>query len=253
MEENSRLTDLTRMLLSNPQFSDVLNELSASGLPQSQVQASTSTSQSQPQPQPQPQHQFQHQPTTSQTPLPMSVTTSNSSSNIAMVQDSGMDFYGAGWNSGIDMNYNPSIFAVLQVPDVPAVDLEMISGKTSPFSVSGFTASSSSSKLVIPQLERPAVPKASPISKSHESETSSTEPLDETDPCFALFVDAIPLSSNNPSSGPLNFQPEKPSQYKTIVDHGSESPSDSLQCLKQICSSMDAAYERVCQLTDYLL
>lgn len=168
-----------------------------------------------------------------------------------MVQDSGVDFYGAGWNSGIDMNYNPSIFAVVQVPDAPAVDFEMISGKTCPFSLPGFTEPSS--KLEIPQLERPAVPKASPISKSDESETSSTEPLDETDPCFTLFVDSIPLSSNNPSTAPLNFQAEKPSQYKTVVDHGSENPSDSLQRLKQICSSMDAAYERVCQLTDYLL
>lgn len=231
-EENSRLTDLTRMLLSSPHFSDVLNDLSSNGLP-TQLQAAAQI--------PQP----QHQPMVSQAPIPTSV--SGPQVNMTMVPDNRMDVYGAGWNSGIDMNYNPSVFAVFEVPE-PAIEVEALSGKSSSFETP--LESSESSKVEVPQLERPVT--ASTVVDT--SETQATEALDETDPCFALFRDDIPVSSAFPATLFERLESEKSSQYTLVVDQESEDVSESsMRDFKRLCSSMDAAFERVCRVTDHLL
>src|SRR5256885_6591869 len=58
MEENTRLSDLTRMLLSSQAFSGFLNELSQNGMPAPSTTAATAS-----QPQSQTQSQAQPQPT----------------------------------------------------------------------------------------------------------------------------------------------------------------------------------------------
>lgn len=252
-EENSRLTELTRMLLSSPHFSDVLNDLSTNGLPphfQTALQAS------QPQAQPQP------QPAVSQTSIPSNVATDapqragqefsahqqqNYQVNMVMVPDNRMDTYAAGWNSGIDMNYTHApVFAVLEVPEGPAVDLELLSGKSSNF----VEPSSESSKLEVPQIERP------PLAVSNSTDNikgiaDSTYELDESDPSFALFLDEVP-SKSVPSF--VSIQSEKPSQYQLAVEPTSgDFAAASVRNFERLCSSMDAAFERVCRITDHLL
>ncbi|KAI7973698.1 hypothetical protein EIK77_004304 [Talaromyces pinophilus] len=232
-EENSRLTDLTRMLLSSPHFSDVLNDLSSNGLP-TQLQAAAQI--------PQP----QHQPMVSQAPIPTSVA--GPQVNMTMVPDNRMDVYGAGWNSGIDMNYNPSVFAVFEVPE-PAIEVEALSGKTSSFETP--LESSESSKVEVPQLER-LVPASTVVDTCKVAE--ATEELDETDPCFALFRENVPVSSAPLAALFERLELEKPSQYTLVVDRDSEDVSESsMRDFKRLCSSMDAAFERVCRVTDHLL
>lgn len=231
-EENSRLTDLTRMLLSSPHFSDVLNDLSSNGLP-AQLQAAAQIPQA------------QHQPMVSQAPIPASVA--GPQVNMAMVPDNRMDVYGAGWNSGIDMNYNPSVLAVFEVPE-PVIEVEALSGKSTsletPLEFSG------SSKVEVPQLERPVV--TSTILDASE-DIQATEELDETDPCFALFRNEAPTSIDRPHVLFERIELGKHAQYTLVVDQASENMSESnLRDFKRLCSGMDAAYDRICRVTDYL-
>lgn len=220
------------MLLSSPHFSDVLNDLSANGLP-AQLQAAAQI--------PQP----QHQPMVSQAPIPTSVA--GPQVNMTMVADNRMDVYGAGWNSGIDMNYNPSVFAVLEVPE-PIIEVEALSGKSINFETP--LESSGLSKVEVPQLERP-VPTSTVVDTC---EAAATEELDETDPCFALFRDDVPVSSAPSAALFEKLESEKPSQYTLVVDQGSKDVSESsMRDFKRLCSSMDAAFDRVCRVTDYLL
>ncbi|EED21430.1 bZIP transcription factor (LziP), putative [Talaromyces stipitatus ATCC 10500] len=234
-EENNRLTDLTRILLSSPHFSDVLNDLTANGLPAS---AQPPVQVAQP----------QHQPMVSQAPVPTSVA--GPQVNMVIVPDNHMDLYAAGWNSGIDMNYNPSVFAVLEVPEGP-VDLEALSGKSSSFETPA--SSCESSKVEVPQLEQPPI--APPTTVSTCEPTRAIEALDETDPCFALFLDNVPAVLSGQSSILFNeVDSGKPSQYKLVVDQESEDISElSVRDFKRLCYSMDAAFERVCRVTDHLL
>ncbi|KAF5016150.1 hypothetical protein F66182_12263, partial [Fusarium sp. NRRL 66182] len=221
-EENSRLTDLTRVLLSSPHFSDVLNDLSANGLP-AQLQAVAQI--------PQP----QHQPMVSQAPIPTSIA---GQVNMNMVPDNRMDVYGSGWNSGIDMNYNPSIFAVFEIPE-PLIEVEALSGKSTTFEQS--LESSGSSKVEVPQLGRPVTPPT----VVGTCGVAATEELDDTDPCFALFRDDIPVSCAPPAALFERLGSEKPCQYILVVDQESQDISESsMRDFKRLCSSMDAAYER---------
>jgi bZIP-type transcription factor MBZ1 len=250
IEENGRLTDLTRMLLSSPQFSDVLNELSANGLPH-QFQTAP------------PQVQSQPQPAVSQAPIPSTDVTQrpgqefpghqqNFQVNMVMVPDNRMDVYASGWNSGIDMNYtNASVFAVLEVPEGPAVDSEVLSGKSSTFVGPYFE----SSKLEVPQLERPPVTVSSPA-ETIKAVAEPTSESDESDPSFALFLEDVPSASTTRSDVSfVTIQSEKPSShYKLAVEPTSgEVAEASVRSFERLCSSMDAAFERVCRVTDHLL
>lgn len=240
-EENLRLTDLTRMLLSSPHFSDVLNDLSVNGVPAQLQGHQTTPSQSHP------------QSVVSQTPIPSSAAgpQQNMQGNMVMVQDNRMDIYSTGWNSGIDMNYtNANVFAVLEVPEGPAIDSEILSGKSSNF----VETSSDSSKIEVPQLERPPVITSSAIESTKKVADSSYE-LDETDPSFALFLDDVSPSSATMSR--ISFdgvQTEKACVYQLVVEQDSEDISvASVRRFERLCSSMDAAFERVCRATDYLM
>lgn len=249
-EENSRLTDLTRMLLSSPHFSDVLNELSANGLPQQFQTSQTSQPQSQP------------LPAVSQPPMPSNMATDvqragqefppqqrNYQVNMVMVPDNRMDVYASGWNSGIDMNYNnASVFAVLDVPEGPAIDSEILSGKSSNFVEPSFE----SSKLELPQLDRSPVA-ISPVETTKEV-ANPTHDLDESDPCFDLFRDEVPVKSTGLDLSLTPIQSEKTSLYKLAVEPAtSEISAASERRFERLCASMDAAFERVCRVTDHLL
>lgn len=265
LEENTRLTDLTRLLLSSPHFSDFLNDLSANGLP-AQLQSSQQTPRQQQQPQ-QPQ-QVPHIPV-SQAAVPSNIHNEtnprmggqefpaqqqqNFQVGMVMVPDQRMDMYASGWNSGIDMNYNPSVFAVLEVPEGPALDAEMLSGKSS-ISVEA-PSDLSSSKTEVPQLDRPPVVEETVSEVSTEPTSDSTIDIDESDPSLALFLDDALVSSTTPSE--IRFGGivlEKPSRYLIVVegDESTDATAASVRTFERLCTSMDAAFERVSLLTEHL-
>ncbi|GAB1199227.1 hypothetical protein APSETT444_008573 [Aspergillus pseudonomiae] len=204
-EENARLTDLARMLLSSPNFSQFLDEMSINGVtssaqPQPPQQQQPQQLQSQPQPQ-----QQQQQPTM-QPSMPKDTNHGHGAQEFAMQQNpqvgmvvvpnqgldvAAMGMNNAGWNSGIDMNYNPSVFAVLEVPEPSIIDTEILSGKSS--SVGSYLPEITDSKNELPVFDR--------MPMSEEASVGVENPdveFDESDPAFALFADS-PATSQQES------------------------------------------------------
>ena len=253
-EENARLNDLARMLLGSPHFANFLNEMPDS-VP-AQIQAPQQP-QSQPQPQPQPQQQQQQQQPQSQ-PQQVSVPKEsaaprapeyqmqqNPQVSMVMVPTQGMDasMMNAGWNSGIDMNFgNPSVFAVLDVPEGPAFDIETLSGKNS-----SPLGTSESSKDVAPVIE---CPENEDLTQKCDIGTLNPDiDIDESDPAFALFIDTP--ATPEISGDELVFdgvQSQKPdTHYELVVDL-----TNAQSRLNMLCSSMEAAFERVSSVTSHL-
>ncbi|KAH0602064.1 hypothetical protein MHUMG1_00943 [Metarhizium humberi] len=167
MDENKRLSDLTRMLLSSPSFSTFLDNLSANptGLPQgSPVKIE--------------QNQQQEQ---NQAPKDVNAYNSQFSSQqqigMAMIPEQTMDF--SLLSLGNTYNFQPQVF-VVDTPEVPnAIDASVLSGKTSNFVEESF--SSDDEKVEVPVIERPLKTKAV------ETPEAPVDEEFESDPEFALF------------------------------------------------------------------
>jgi hypothetical protein len=274
LEENARLTDLTRMLLSSPHFSSFLNDLAVNGLPP-QLQAPLQQHQQQhqqPQQQQQQQQQPPHpqpQPIVSQTPVPTNVHTDVNSHRAAtqdfhvhqnfqvgmvMVPDHGMNIHGPGWNSGIDMDFNPSVFAVLEVPEGPAIDTSLLSGKSS----KSVDFASDSAKDDVPSLELPPVVETMAAESKSTSVADPNVEIDESDPCIALFLDEPPAVSR-PSPDILDdlfggIDAEKVfAHYELVVeDESADISATTMHRFERLCASMEAAYQRVSRVTSHL-
>lgn len=236
------MNDLARMLLGSPHFANFVNEMPESTVPP-QVQ-----SHQQPQQQAQPQ-QAAPQPNM-QASVPKDANASrgqeysmqqNAQPSMVMVPNQGMDtsmLNSGGWNSGIDMNYgNTPVFAVLDVPEGPALDFEALSGKSS-----AQMSVSDDSKDEAPVVNHPQA-------ETRASDVGVVNPdveIDESDPAFALFVD-----SPAPSSGVASFDGvdnEKSSHFELVVDSNNAAKNR----LAHLCASMEAAFGRVSLATSHL-
>lgn len=167
MDENKRLSDLTRMLLSSPSFSNFLDHLSSN--PQAPVKT-------------EPQQQVQQQ----QQEQPKDVNPYNSQPShqqqigMAMIPEQTMDFSMLNLN-GNSYNFQPQVFVVdsLELPN--AIDASVLSGKESNFAEP--LLESDDEKIEVPAIERP-------IEHAEPSETVKSAPVDEdfeSDPEFALY------------------------------------------------------------------
>src|SRR5947207_1123231 len=132
MEENTRLSDLTRMLLSSQAFSGFLNELSQNGMPAPSTTAATAS-----QPQSQTQSQAQPQPTKKDVnPHQATRQAQNQQTQVGMtiIPESTIDFSildttpTNNWNTGFGMN-SYQVCAVTHLPEGPAIDTDSLSGK----------------------------------------------------------------------------------------------------------------------------
>jgi hypothetical protein len=247
LEENARLTDLTRMLLASPHFASFLNDISVNGL-HAPVQNQAAAVQS----------HTQIQPTTESPDVPMP-STSNANSMPTISEQPSFDFAaplevnGPGWNSGIDMNFNnASVFAVLDVPEGPAIqaiDTSALSGKDSHYA----GPLPLDDVKDIPTIEMP------PVERETESTTMLVEvDIDESDPSFALFLDQPPTQKSTSSSRPpvdtaiRDPRPEKAHAIDMrVVDHTDPTRSN-LARFELFCARIEGAYQRVCQSTSHL-
>lgn len=258
-EENARLTDLARTLLSSPNFSQFLDEMNVSGLPSGQAQLSQQPQQSQPQ------VQQQQPPAMSQAPMQQAnipkepaanhgqqefqMQQQNSQMGMMMVPSQGIDvstmnMNNGGWNTGIDVNFsNAPVFAVLEVPE-PPVDTEILSGKST--SINGLN-----------YPEAPSTTKDAPLADRFPEEQPTADAgnlnveVDESDPVLALFADQ-PKQSVSQLSEDSSFdgiEPSKPSAYEIVVESDSKADANRLASL---CSSMEDAFQRVSMLTAHL-
>ncbi|CEN62555.1 hypothetical protein ASPCAL09188 [Aspergillus calidoustus] len=252
-EENARLTDLARTLLSSPHFSQVLDEMNISGLPAVPPQQPHQQPQPQPQPSaiPQPQMQPQNIPKepTPNHPQQEFALQQSSQMGMMMVPSQGIDvaamnMNNGGWNTGIDLSFgNPSVFAVFEVPEPPVLDTEALTGKSSTFSEVNLPEVSIKERSQLESL--PSVDGQTPA----DAGDLNVE-IDESDPVLALFADqpkqsvtAVPCESS-----PTDIEMGKPT-LELIVDGASSSAASRLDYL---CHSMEAAFQRVTMMTAHL-
>ncbi|OTA65393.1 hypothetical protein K449DRAFT_267443 [Hypoxylon sp. EC38] len=193
MEENRRLSDLTRMLLSSPSFSNFLDHLSSnpSALPQQQQQ------QQQPE---------QRQPEPRQVPKDINPYTAGQQNHqqqqigMVMIPEHTMDFSMLNINSDA-FNYQPQVFAVLETPDMPVIDTEALAGKSSNFVGESFE--SDSEKTDAPILEAPVLPS-----------TKAPEPLESPEPAACETTIAADLDGDIYDDETI-VVPSKPAELDT--------------------------------------
>ncbi|KAI0161229.1 hypothetical protein GGR57DRAFT_351381 [Xylariaceae sp. FL1272] len=182
MEENRRLTDLTRMLLSSSSFSDFLDHLSRNPtVPAAQPQIE----QRQPEPQRAPKDVN-----------PYNGASQNQHQQIGMVMipEQTMDFSMLNLNNDA-FNYQPQVFAVLETPEPPVIDTDILRGKSSNFVGESFEESD---KTDVPILEAPIAPV---VEKSQLAEAPvASETVVEKKPAN---LDADIFDDNEEVSAPL--------------------------------------------------
>lgn len=232
-EENTRLTDLTRMLLSSQAFSGFLQELSQSGLPAPNTQLDA-------QKQKAGQNQSQSQPQSAQ----KDVASHNSAQQMhvqqpqigmALIPETPMDFAAFqpsnAWMTALPTN-DFQVFAVTELPQAPVLDVEALSPKSSSFSSVLKSAKST-----------PAIPET-PRTFEHEAEQSKPTQVDDSvvldREAFALYFDSsVPACCE--SSADVDLTP-----VPTDEDITEEEKLDSL---KRMCSILDAACSRLADFT----
>ncbi|KAI1422125.1 hypothetical protein F5Y12DRAFT_655681 [Xylaria sp. FL1777] len=140
MEENKRLTDLTRMLLSSPSFSSFLNDMSSNP---AALQAQPQIEQRQPEPTNVPKD-----------PNPFNSMNMGQQQQIGMVMipEQNMDLSMLNLHTEAFI-YQPRVFAVLETPELPEINTDTLMGKSSNFV--GESPISDSEKTDAPSLEAP--------------------------------------------------------------------------------------------------
>lgn len=180
-EENKRLSDLTRMLLSSPSFSDFLDRLSSNPQPAPQTHSQ----------QPQQQQQQQQQGNARQLPKDVNPYAAQQQIGLAMIPEQNMDFSMLNMDTSDGFSYQPQVFTVLETPE-PTLDVSLLSGKTSNFVSEQF--GSEEEKVEMPIIERPVVV------KKEECTAPTSAWVDEefdNDPAFALYHDS-PAATPSP-------------------------------------------------------
>ncbi|KAI6780867.1 uncharacterized protein J7T54_007347 [Emericellopsis cladophorae] len=166
VEENKRLTDLTRMLLASPSFSNFLDHLSANPAqaPAPQVKV-------------EPQQEQQRQSLPKDT-NPYGSVESQQQIGMAMIPEQTMDFSMLSLDNSY--NFQPQVF-VVDALEIPApIDASALSGKSTNFAEP--LTDLDEEKMEVPALERPA--------ERPEPTEGKTAPRDEdfeSDPEYALY------------------------------------------------------------------
>ena len=272
MDENTRLSDLTRMLLSSSAFSTFLEDLSANGMrpaPNPTQQAGPSAESSRP--------TEQIQPNTRKDVDPFAVAQQQGGAQVGMtlLPDNNMDLstldldgsntwalgnLGTGaWGTNTSQ-----VFAVTELPAGPAVDqidTVALSGKSSNFVGAHF--GSDESKDDLPVVER--MPR---IEEEDTEDKPSVEAVDvefdESDPAFALYAHStVPTPSTPVDVAPKQdeiFQgiaPEKALSRFDLVSSEESANDEPLAVetadkFQSMCNAVEAAFQRIDRLTSHL-
>jgi len=271
--ENTRLTDLTRMLLSSPAFSSFLNDLSntGNGLP-APAPAATPT-------RPSSSGILQTQPLRKdanphQRQLP-NQSQSRTQVGMTLVPDTSVDFSvfdptSNAWGGNMDLGFNNAqVFSVTELPEGPSMDsinTGILSGKSS--NIVG-PYSSDEAKDDTPIIER--MPSSSPKSdRMIASDVICEEDieLDASNPAFALFVDSPASAPKSQASESVSVEPEyrvfggidpeKAFARLDLVVHNEDQDNDGIVSsavmarFERLCSETEAASSRVAILTAHL-
>lgn len=238
IEENTRLSDLTRMLLSSPSFSGFLETLTPNvAAPQ------------QPAPAPAEQAPVENRQIRKDVNPYVAQQQLNQQINMAILPEHNMDF------SMLDItadgfSYTPQVFCVPEMPEV-VIDSTILSGKTSNF-VGSFE--SDDEKVELPVIERLPVKDIAPI----EPVPIVDEEFD-ADPTFALFSHAAATKSQSPEDlefTPLfgGIEPEKALARIELVDAATAEATEAVAIVRveRICSNLDDVAARLEMMTLHL-
>ncbi|KAF4123763.1 hypothetical protein GMORB2_6464 [Geosmithia morbida] len=180
LDENKRLTDLTRMLLSSPSFSNFLDDLSSNP-----AAASASASQGAAPVKMEPQQQQQQQQQQGERQQPKDVGSYGSQQSqqqigMAMIPEQAMDFSMLTLDGAY--NFQPQVFVVDNLDIASPIDTAVLSGKTTNF-VDQSLPESDDDKMEIHAIERAPV-------DNNDNKATTSAPIDEefeSDPDFALY------------------------------------------------------------------
>jgi hypothetical protein len=240
LEENTRLSDLTRMLLSSPSFSGFLDTLSQNPAAAQSAQQVTQPRVEQQQPQRQVRKDVNPYAASAQQMQQQHI-------GMTLIPEHNMDF------SMLDLttdgySYQPQVFSVLSMPET-VIDAEILSGKTeSPFT----PLASEDVKVELPKVER--APKVTAV----EEPVKSVELVDEefdADPTFALF--STPSVITSPVTEAKDFVFDlasidliaKPSQYELVVARVDGASCDAAtKRLERLTAQIDLVADRLSNL-----
>ena len=270
--ENTRLTDLTRMLLSSPAFSSFLNELSSNGnalpapAPATTLAPPTLSSI-------QPNQPLRKDANPHQRQL-QGQSRSGTQVGMTLVPDTSMDFSvfdptTNAWGGSMEFGFNNAqVFSVTELPVGPPVDsinVGILSGKSSntvgPYSCD-------EAKDDTPVIECMPSSSSKPDTTIESDSVCIDIELDASNPAFALFVDYPASPPKPPPSETISvlpeyrvfggIDPEKAFARLDLVvqdeDHDDAGVVSStvMARFERLCSEMEAACSRVATLTAHL-
>lgn len=248
MEENKRLSDLTRMLLSSPSFSTFLDHLSQNpnAAPQQQ-QLAAQLEQRQPE-------QRQQMPKDVNA-YAAARQAQQQQIGMVMIPEQTMDFSMLNIaESSEAYNYQPQVFTVLETPEMPEIDMAILSGKTSE-AASDCYESTEKVEISVPEVPvllesaKAQVPNA-PMEQAEAEKVVADLDADifddETSSSTVTRTLADGLSS-------VVIPSEKASVYELVNSSQEEAvASDALARVSRLTASIEATMERLERLTSDL-
>ncbi|KAL7926480.1 hypothetical protein ACQKWADRAFT_280436 [Trichoderma austrokoningii] len=237
LEENKRLSDLTRMLLSSPSFSNFLDHLSSNP-------SATAPAQVKPESQPSPEQRSVKDVN------PYGSQPSQHQIGMAMIPEQNVDFS----LIGNGFNFQPRVF-VVETSEVPSpIESSVLSGKAP--SVIEQTFKSEDEKVEVPVIERPVEQ-----TTVAQSEAGPIDEEFEADPEFALYhseptsaaAESSELDTESLSHVDIfgGIETEKMLSRFELVDASEEEASAAFAMarVQSISASMEAVMSRLEILT----
>ena len=241
MAENTRLADLTRMLLSSSAFSTFLADLSGTGASNATQAARQLPSQGQ----------------------------NNNQVGLTVIPEESSFEYNAtesantGYTDNMDFGlYDAQVYAVTAVPEIPAVDNELFSnlhGKSSNF-VGPYTSTDDSKHEPINIESMPTIARKQEMPEPIEPPNDNLD-IDVSDPAFALFIDqpaspstATPyaVASEDRIFGEIELE-KAFGRVELIIEGDSDDSLEinaaTVEKFERLCSRLDAASARIAAIT----
>ncbi|KAL9042689.1 MAG: hypothetical protein Q9180_000411 [Flavoplaca navasiana] len=263
MAENTRLTDLTRMLLESPSFSAFLDAMSGT-----EKQPATRSQQEPTDLKIEEVHQ--HRPkdiSPHQSPPQAGSEHEDAQVGVALLPESYVNFNTGNttWAPNTDFGlYDAQVYAVTSMPQGPAVDHfdgGLLSGKSSNLPI-GFD--DGERKPDAPTIEFPIGPRHEFLSQDQSYEQPDEDSVQPHDNklAFGLSNNDIPVPPRMRISSPYNTVLDSPLLPKTCDDLGLMAVDNAsvngrvdiaaMQRFVRLCASMEAASQRVASVTSHL-
>lgn len=236
-DENKRLSDLTRMLLSSPSFSDLLNQMSTNPAPapaEPPVQA-----------------QEQRQPPKDVNPYSAARGQGQQQQiGMAMIPEQSVDFSTLNLE-GEQGFLQPQVFA-MEAPEMTGIDTTVLSGKPSNFVGEPLEEEE---KVQMPVVERPAEKELPAVS------APPVDPAFEADPAFELYHEsssAHPVEEEPPAEDAWErdvfggIRAEKVLARYELVDAAEEEQSAivAMERVARMCERLEGTRLRIEELLE---